>query len=181
MKFHQSIARITLASVAITLCGVPEAVQAQSVQPSSTQAQQSAPAEQQPNAATPGTDTSGTGQSAPQQNKGMINPSQGPLAPVPSNPRQLPSAPSSTQTQPQNQPSTLPLSEQRPGGAAAAQTGPTAGGPASRPSGNAIAPAKQRQVRSLLIKLGAVAAAGIAIGTVVGLSKGSPSKPPGAK
>jgi hypothetical protein len=45
----------------------------------------------------------------------------------------------------------------------------------------AIAPAKQHQVRSFLIKLGAVAGGAIAIGTVYALSRSSPSRPPGAK
>jgi hypothetical protein len=66
-------------------------------------------------------------------------------------------------------------------GTAVGETGVTTGGPASRPAGSAIAPAKQRQTRSLLIKIGAAAAAAAAIGTVVALSKGSPSNPPGAK
>ena len=70
---------------------------------------------------------------------------------------------------------------QEPAGTAAAQAAQTSGGAASKPAGMAIAPAKQRQVRSFLIKLGAIAGAGVAIGTVVALSKGSPSKPPGAR
>jgi len=70
--------------------------------------------------------------------------------------------------------------DQNPLGAAAAETGPTAGGAASRPAGMAIAPPKQRQVRSLLLKLGAIAAGGAAIGAVVALTKGTGSKPPGA-
>ncbi len=70
--------------------------------------------------------------------------------------------------------------DQNPLGAAAAQQGVTAGGAASRPAGNAIAPAKQRQMRSLLIKLGAIAAGGAAIGTVVALSRGTKSTPPGS-
>ena len=51
---------------------------------------------------------------------------------------------------------------------------------AGRAEGAAIAPAKQRRVRSLLIKLGALAGAGAAVGTVYALSHGSPSRPPGA-
>jgi hypothetical protein len=78
-------------------------------------------------------------------------------------------------------PATQNKPAEEPAGAAAAQAGVTSGGAASKPAGMAIAPAKQRQVRSLLIKLGAIAAGGAAIGAVVALSKGSPSKPPGAK
>src|SRR6185369_2128355 len=55
------------------------------------------------------------------------------------------------------------------------------GSAASKPAGAAIAPAKQRRTRSLLIKLGIIAGAGAALGTVYGLSKGSPSRPPGAR
>jgi len=127
--------------------------------------------------------------SAAQQNRGTtVDPSAGPL--VPNNaPQQnlpqanapeaaLPNAPSATvSAQPQNarrpqQPAPEPL------GTAAAESVRTTGLGASKPAGTAIAPARQRQVRSLLIKLGAVAAAGIAIGTVYGLSKGTPSVPP---
>lgn len=48
---------------------------------------------------------------------------------------------------------------------------------ASRPAGAAIAPAKQKRARSLLISVGVVVAAAVAVGTVVALSKGSPSQP----
>jgi hypothetical protein len=69
---------------------------------------------------------------------------------------------------------------QQPKGAAAAEVQKSTGTAASTPSGGAIAPAKQKRSRSLLIRLGALAGAGIAIGTVVALSSASPSKPPGA-
>ena len=66
---------------------------------------------------------------------------------------------------------------QQPLGAATAQGVPTVGGAASRPAGEAIAPAKQKQRRSLLLKMGLIAAAGVAIGTVAALSKGTSAKP----
>jgi hypothetical protein len=69
---------------------------------------------------------------------------------------------------------------QEPTGTAAAPAGKITGSAASQPAGVAIAPAKQRQVRSILIKVGALAGAGIALGTVYGLSKASPSTPPGS-
>lgn len=69
--------------------------------------------------------------------------------------------------------------EHAPVGAAAAPGAPTAGGAASRPAGNAIAPTHQRQVRSLLIKIGAIAAGGAALGAVYALSRGTSSTPPG--
>jgi hypothetical protein len=83
--------------------------------------------------------------------------------------------------QQQNEPQAAPANERaNPLGTAAAEKGQTAGGGASRPAGVAIAPAKQKRSRSLLIKLGAIAAAGAAIGTVYALSKGTSSTPPGA-
>ncbi len=65
------------------------------------------------------------------------------------------------------------------GTAAAEEIGPS-GVAASRPAGMALAPMKQKRVRLLLIKVGLLAAAGIAIGTTVALSKASPSSPPGS-
>jgi hypothetical protein len=90
-------------------------------------------------------------------------------APAPAEPAQQ----QSTQQQ--------PAAPRQPVGTAAAETVPTTGVAASRPAGAALAPAKQRRVRSILIKVGALAGAAAAIGTTVALSKGSPSKPPGAR
>lgn len=124
--------------------------------------------------------------------------SPGPLQPQPttqstdSDTKKLPDAPSAqpstvvlgpdgkpvpqrTQAQQPSTPSTP-----QPLGTAAAEKATTAGGAASRPAGTAIAPAKQRQVRSFLIKMGLIAAGGVALGTVYALSKSSPSKPPNA-
>lgn len=69
---------------------------------------------------------------------------------------------------------------QEPAGTAAARTASPSGVAASEPAGSAIAPAKQRRVRTILISVGAVAAAGAALGAVAALSAGSPSRPPGA-
>lgn len=82
-------------------------------------------------------------------------------------------------SQPAAQQQTQPA-DQNPAGAATAQRGKTAGGAASRPAGAALAPAKQRNPRSLLIKLGLLAGAGVALGTAFALSQASPSRPPGA-
>lgn len=68
-----------------------------------------------------------------------------------------------------------------PVGTAAAGPVITTGVAASKPAGAAIAPAKQRRVRTILIKVGAVVGAGVAIGTVAALATASPSKPPGAR
>lgn len=84
--------------------------------------------------------------------------------------------PMPAQTQPQQQDS-----PREPIGTAAAQTVPTMGVAASRPAGAALAPAKQRRVRTILIRMGAVLGAGAAVGLTMALSEGSPSKPPGAR
>jgi hypothetical protein len=65
------------------------------------------------------------------------------------------------------------------GTAAAPYTRPT-GVAGSRPAGAVIAPAKQRRVRAILISVGVIAAAAVAVGTVAALSHGSPSRPIGA-
>ncbi len=48
---------------------------------------------------------------------------------------------------------------------------------ASRPAGAVIAPGKQRRRRSILIRVGLILGAAAAIGTVVGLSAASSSRP----
>jgi hypothetical protein len=65
----------------------------------------------------------------------------------------------------------------KPVGTAVAPYEKTAGVTASRPAGAVIAPAKQRRVRAILIKVGIIVAAGVAIGTVAALSRGSSSQP----
>ncbi len=67
-----------------------------------------------------------------------------------------------------------------PVGTAAAAVGRPLGVAAANPVGSAIAPAKQKRTRMLVIKVGTILAAGVAIGTVAALSKGSPSRPPGS-
>jgi cytoskeletal protein RodZ len=103
-----------------------------------------------------------------------------PEAPVPASPR----GPAGPQTAAGQQAAdraaqTAPPQEapHRPVGAAAAPYEPTMGIAASRPAGAAIAPAKQRRVRTILISLGVVAGAAIAVGSVAALSHGSPSRP----
>ena len=180
-----TFARATLALIlVVTLTGVPSAF-AQQTQPAAT-----------PNIAP--TPVPQTDQAAPQQpsqtpvpGNTQADPTQGPLEPVA--PAPLPDSPSASQPA-QQQPTTVqtaPASNAPavpsghrpidPQGAATAETAPTLGGAASKPAGAAIAPAKQRQMRSFLIKLGAIAGAGIALGTVYALTRGTSSTPPGAK
>jgi anti-anti-sigma factor len=94
----------------------------------------------------------------------------------------LPNSPGALRSQDQSssaqQPSPRPQSEtQEPLGTAAATFVKTTGVAASKPAGAAIAPAKQRRARSILIKVGIIAGAGIAVGTVVALASASPSRP----
>jgi hypothetical protein len=66
---------------------------------------------------------------------------------------------------------------QAPVGTAAAPYEKGIGVAASRPAGAVIAPAKQRRTRSFWIKTGVLLGAAVAVGTVVGLSSASPSRP----
>jgi len=128
------------------------------------------------------------GQNQPQQpaNPGTsVNPSQAPLQPVTTYPdaagaqqeQQSPNtAPAAQTTVPEGP---QPKKPTEPVGAATAESVPTSGGAAAKPAGIAIAPAKQHQTRSLLFKIGAVVAAGAALGTVYALSHGTSSTPPG--
>lgn len=95
---------------------------------------------------------------------------------------ELPDAPEPAQPaqQSQNGVSQQQNPESVPSGAAGAKAPAVKGTPAARPVGAAIAPAKTRQRRSLLIKAGLIAGACVAVGSAFALSKGSPSKPPGA-
>jgi hypothetical protein len=142
----------------------PAAAPAQNTQPAAP-ANQNQPQQQ----ASPGT---------------SVNPSQAPLAPVTTYPdasgaqqEQTPNAEPQTTTIPEGP---KPKPQNEPVGAATAESVPTTGGAAAKPAGIAIAPAKQHQTRSLLLKIGAVAAAGAALGTIFALSHSTSSTPPGA-
>jgi|ERR1700722_4556064 len=87
----------------------------------------------------------------------------------------LPDAPQAT---PQTQ--TGQQQEPAPSGTAGAKAANVKGAPVAQPAGAAVAPARQHGHRSLLIKLGLLAGAGIAVGTVVALSAKSQPRPPGA-
>ena len=69
---------------------------------------------------------------------------------------------------------------QRPVGTAAAEAAKVSGITAAQPAGVAIAPAKQHRVRTVVLKVGAIVGAGAAVGTVIALTAGTSSKPPGA-
>jgi hypothetical protein len=69
---------------------------------------------------------------------------------------------------------------QHPVGTAAAEAPKVSGVTAAQPAGLAIAPAKQRRVRTIALKVGAIIGAGAALGVVIALTEATPSKPPGA-
>jgi hypothetical protein len=113
-------------------------------------------------------------QQAPPQNP----PAQSTQPPIelPENPGSTParsgtaaSAPQPTQQEPK-----------QPSGTAVAPAVQVSGGAASKPAGVAIAPPRQRQVRSWLIRFGFIAGAGAALGTVAALSAASPGHVPGS-
>ena len=90
-----------------------------------------------------------------------------------------PSQSSPNQASP-NQASPNPAPTQRPVGTAAAETPNTSGIAASEPAGVAIAPAKQRRARTIIIRTGAIIGAAVAVGVVIALTEATGSKPPGA-
>jgi hypothetical protein len=144
-----------------------------STAPATSNQDSSQPANQQPANQQPANQPSIPGSS--------VNPSQGPLKPVTT----YPDASGDQQAQPQSTQQNLPDGPQakkptEPVGAATAESVPTSGGAAAKPAGVAIAPAKQHQTRSLLLKVGAVIAGGAALGIVYALSRGTSSTPPGA-
>jgi hypothetical protein len=152
------------AALAVALAFAPLAAEAQ--QPTATQPDTSQPAAQQPQTGT------------------QVNPAQGPLEPVPTQDQnQLPETPQAQQPgQPAQQAPATPQTQNQtePLGTATATGVSTVGGGASKPAGTAIAPAKQKQYHSLLVKLGLIAAGGAALGTVYALSRGTSSTPPNA-
>jgi len=88
-----------------------------------------------------------------------------------------PSNGQNSSSQPSQDPQQNGATPTEPVGTAAAPGITRTGVAASKPAGAAIAPAKQRRVRTILISLAVVAAAGVAVGTVAGISRTSPSQP----
>jgi hypothetical protein len=93
-----------------------------------------------------------------------------------------PESPGATQLQaaPQQAPGTPQQQQQTPKtvptGTAAAPDEQPAGVAASKPSGSAIAPAKQKRIRTYAVRTALIVGAAVAIGVVVGASLASPSR-----
>ncbi len=98
----------------------------------------------------------------------------GEAEPIPQQPVPSSGTPQSAQ---QSSPGTQQNGTSNPVGTAAAPYEKTTGAAVSRPAGAVIAPAKQKRARSILIKVGVLVGAAVAIGTVAALSKASPSRP----
>jgi outer membrane biosynthesis protein TonB len=187
MQLRSSRFKFLSAALALVLTISPEMfAQQTSSQPQSTQQQQnSQPAPPTAQPVTTPDQASPAPQPAPAGT--TVNPSQPPLQPVTTYPganetQQDQQANTPAEDQKANAPE-APQPKQQPSqpvGAATAERVPTAGGAAAKPAGAAIAPAKQHQTRSLLIKIGAIAAAGAAVGTIYALSRGTSSTPPNA-
>jgi hypothetical protein len=96
---------------------------------------------------------------------------QSPSSSVPASSQDQPAPPAQSQAQP---------APQKPVGTAAAEPTHAAGVAASQPAGVAVAPAKQRRTRTIVIRTAAIIGAAVAVGTVVGLTEATGSKPPGA-
>jgi hypothetical protein len=159
---------LLISTSAMALPGPQEAAPAPDRQHESAAGQSgAAPAPGPPEAETL-PDSPGAGRSQIAQNAGAQS------EPAQSEPARSAPQPQPEQTQPQQNGS------QKPVGTAAAETATTTGFAASKPAGAALAPAKQKRTRTILISVGAVVGAAVALGTVMALSKGTPSKPPGA-
>lgn len=94
--------------------------------------------------------------------------------------QQTAAPPQSQSGQSQSSTSQTEAAPQKPVGTAAAEAPNVTGVAASQPAGVAIAPAKQRRVRTIILRTGALIGAGVAVGSVVALTAGTSSKPPGA-
>ncbi len=108
----------------------------------------------------------------------------GPSSPLPDSPNPAlssaaPQSSSASQQASSSQSAPQQNGPAQPMGTAAAPYEPGTGIAASRPSGAAIAPARQKRTRSFVIKVGLLIAAGVAVGSVVALSSASPSRASG--
>jgi len=200
MKIQLGISKCVALLLIFGLCLTPE-MYAQQGQPQTSPSAPSTQSGQQgqaPQAVPPATNeppaTTAPGQTQPAKpspngtnpNSTTIDPSQGPLQPVTTYPdatgaAQTESSATQQTTNPPDAPQPKSQQPTQPVGAATAERVPTAGGAAAKPAGAAIAPAKQHQTRGLLIKIGAIAAAGAALGTVYALTRSTGSLPPGAR
>jgi uncharacterized membrane protein YebE (DUF533 family) len=166
MTAKRWVAQVMVLGLAAALTGMPESVAQDSTQSQPvTQKTDPAPAQQDP----------APDSAAPNQTASPNPPSTAPDSPGAVKTQSEQGNSGSTTTVPPS-----PQTPSKPLGTAAAQPLTPSGVAASQPAGAAVAPAKQKRSRSLLIKVGAVVGAGVAVGTVLALSNATSSKPPGA-
>jgi hypothetical protein len=128
----------------------------------------------------PGTAWSKAQQDAPRQTSSSPSTSGSPAQAPSSETTAAPHSTDPNQTDPNQNDPNQNEKPQRPVGTAAAEAPRVNGVTAAQPAGVAIAPAKQRRVRTIVLRVGALVGAGAALGTVIALTAATPSKPPGA-
>lgn len=89
----------------------------------------------------------------------------------------IPDAPTPQPANPQSQAQSAPQQNTNPVGTAAAPVAKPSGVAASRPAGAVIAPSKQKRRKAILIRVGIIVGAGVAVGTVAALSRSSSARP----
>jgi cytoskeletal protein RodZ len=162
IRRRDGISRFVLVALAVSLC-IPMVTHAQQAQKSVQNNSAPVQTPQDPNSATePYSSSLAALDSLSQNDSAAMSPAK--------DAAQSQSDQSGTATE--NQP--VP---QKPVGAAAAPPEGAAGVTAARPAGAVIAPAKQRRVRAILIRVGLLVGAGVALGTVMALSHATPSQP----
>lgn len=129
--------------------------------------QQHAPAQQLPDAPSPQAQPSAPAANVSSQSETAL--------------AQPPVLPGQSSSQAQQAPGTQDLDQQnqaqKPVGTAAGPVTQPAGVAGARPAGAAIAPAKQRRVKAIFIRVSIIVAAAGATGAVIALSHASPSRP----
>ncbi|HLW53878.1 MAG TPA: hypothetical protein VKW06_13655 [Candidatus Angelobacter sp.] len=171
----QSTALVLIAAIIIAYC-LPTNAAAQASNPQTGNSAAPA-ASQSTSTGQPRQPDQAPAQDSSSQQSNTASPApQQPVTTYPDATAGIPQSPDAPQPKAQNN----AQQQSEPQGAATAEKVSTAGGAAAKPAGVAIAPAKQHQARSLLIKIGAFVAAGAAAGTVYALSRGTSSTPPGA-
>ena len=93
--------------------------------------------------------------------------------------QQAPDAPSPQLADPSPRANGMQAGQQNsnPVGTAAAPESRPTGVAASRPAGAVIAPSKQKRRKAILIRVGIIVGAAVAVGTVAGLSRSSSARP----
>jgi hypothetical protein len=179
---YRLLTRLISAGLIMALLAPPAAMARESVAGNEKQNQNTGPAvaqQSQPAQATSPVPDSSTTPAAAEPQPAQDSRDQLPDSPDPAQSQ------ANTQTEPpataESNPEPAPQAKtNKPVGTAAAEVQNTTGDAAFKPAGAVIAPAKQRRTRMILLKVGVLVGAGVAIGSVAALSSASPSRPPGS-